>query len=56
MASNWYRLMRTLGRSPDIVNQNTLPSQPQRREAGPVVTLLRHALGSAVRRGGSPSR
>lgn len=32
--------MRTVGRSPDIVNQNTLPSQPQRPEAGPVVLIV----------------
>lgn len=40
MASNWYRLMRTVGLLVDIVNRNNLPCPPQWPEAGPVVTAL----------------
>ncbi len=40
MASNWYRLMRTVGRSSDIVNRNGLPRPRYRLEGVPVVTPL----------------
>ena len=39
MVSDWYRLMRTLGRSSDTVNQNALPGPPDRLQIGPIVTV-----------------
>ena len=45
MASNWYRLMRTVGRYSGDVNRNGLPGLSRRPEGVPVVTIVSLVIG-----------